>query len=376
MALSHFSSSTSICWKCCILSLSNRFSLTIEISDDHIFCWCLSDRSNCVLSFRSLPLSHWQVPWIESTHWHHLTSGRQPQSAVHYVRSDWRIIALLPLTIYINSDDPIFNWFHCQSQCVSFVHCNSFRDFSKNRFNGTLPQLGNLTNLSTLYYKISSLSLTVFSEFWRSMFNRCHSPYQSMFPPFLHCHSFRDFSSNQLTGTIPPQLGTLSQLSYLYAYIQLVSPWHQCFMIHFSWFHGTTLSITVALLGASAWISSLALSRLSSATSLCSPICALRIAPFSISFRQYNDYRCWSIVSWFHSQPLISPLSGTSKGLSSMAPYHLSLATSLGSSPCTINIMSISMTYSWSLTIHIQLASDAIVMLLSFLHCRSQVSQR
>jgi len=32
----------------------------------------------------------------------------------------------------------------------------------------------------------------------------------------FHCRSLRYLSWNQLTGTIPPQLGSLSQLIYLY----------------------------------------------------------------------------------------------------------------------------------------------------------------
>jgi len=40
---------------------------------------------------------------------------------------------------------------------------------------------------------------------------------------FLHCRSLRNLAANdQLTGTIPPQLGNLIQLTYLYAQIRLV----------------------------------------------------------------------------------------------------------------------------------------------------------
>jgi len=37
----------------------------------------------------------------------------------------------------------------------------------------------------------------------------------------LHCRSLRSLYLNNLTGTIPPQFGNLSQLTYLYTQIRI-----------------------------------------------------------------------------------------------------------------------------------------------------------
>jgi len=40
---------------------------------------------------------------------------------------------------------------------------------------------------------------------------------------FVHCHSDRDLSTNQLTGTIPPELGQLTNLQTLYVSFFLIT---------------------------------------------------------------------------------------------------------------------------------------------------------
>ena len=87
----------------------------------------------------------------------------------------------------------------------------SLRDLSMNKLNGTIPpEVGNLTNLNTLYDRIPwLLSLGRYS-----------------IPECVRTHSSlslsRDLNSNQLTGTIPPQFGKLTNLSNLYVHNRIV----------------------------------------------------------------------------------------------------------------------------------------------------------
>jgi len=96
----------------------------------------------------------------------------------------------------------------------------SLRYLSLNTLTGTIPpQLGLLTQLDDLCAQNLILSpIVAFSSF----------PFQSLSVLSYHyCCSLRDLSSNELTGTIPLQLGN-TLLSSLYAQNCLASIFWQC----------------------------------------------------------------------------------------------------------------------------------------------------
>jgi len=91
-----------------------------------------------------------------------------------------------------------------------------------NQLNGTIPpQLGNLTLLNRLHEQNSDNScdngLRLVLSF-RQFISLVFDAYCLVF----HRRSLSDVSSNQLNGTIPPQLGNLTQLSSLYALNRIV----------------------------------------------------------------------------------------------------------------------------------------------------------
>jgi len=215
-------------------------------------------------------------------------------------------------------------------------------------------------------------------------------------------HSFislRSLDVNRLTGTIPPQLGNLTLLTQLYAQICIILLGNIDFIGSFDWCHSQSLGIItqsfiVTLSGTSTRISSLAPFRRSSANSLCSSNCTLRVAPFSMKYYltlisclqlislplrefssnqltgtippefgkltqlSYNLYAQARIVFPFdriiypsamnsltiavHFHCFVVALSGTSTTISLMAPSRLSSATSLNCNGCTLRIASFS----------------------------------
>ena len=97
--------------------------------------------------------------------------------------------------------------------CVQLVSL-PLRDFSTNQLTGTIPpELGNLTSLSSELYAQARIVFpfdTISSICNDFCGHRCAIS-------LLHCRSIRDFNTNQLNGTIPPELGNLPQLQRLYA---------------------------------------------------------------------------------------------------------------------------------------------------------------
>ena len=82
------------------------------------------------------------------------------------------------------------------------------RDLHSNQLDGPIPpQLGNLTELNYLYAENLVDSL--------AMIHSLADPGQLI--SLYHFYSLRYLDSNKLTGTIPPQLGNLTQLLDLYA---------------------------------------------------------------------------------------------------------------------------------------------------------------
>ena len=118
-----------------------------------------------------------------------------------------------------------------------------------------------------------------------------------------HCRSFRNLDSNQLNGTIPPQLGNLTKLTTLYTQnrsasidtviisdLTLLIVSDLTFLAYYILSDSTLMlkilhlvlidCVIVALSGISTRISSVARSLLSSASSQCCKCCTSRIAIF------------------------------------------------------------------------------------------------
>ena len=113
------------------------------------------------------------------------------------------------------------------------------RNLASNQLSGTIPpQLGSLTNLTWLYTQnhIAPHWHCVLSPIWHITYiiSNLTLFYKIWFDPFViytmwiscifHCsHCFivalsdRSLNQNHLTDTIPPQLGSLTQLEGLYA---------------------------------------------------------------------------------------------------------------------------------------------------------------
>ena len=106
---------------------------------------------------------------------------------------------------------------HGRNGMLSFVHCYFLRDCSSNELGGTLPpQLSNLTQLQQLYVRINwrtasfSLKIFIFSDLYSLNSQSLCILIRSFCP-------LRRLNLNQLNGTIPPQLGDLTQLQAMYA---------------------------------------------------------------------------------------------------------------------------------------------------------------
>jgi len=104
--------------------------------------------------------------------------------------------------------------------CLLMHFCHSLhREIFSNQLSNTIPpQLGNLTKLALLYAQSHIVILDLFYQGFPNLGN--HSAFIDVNLKYLVCtHSFilRYLYSNQLIGTIPPQLGNLSQLQSLYA---------------------------------------------------------------------------------------------------------------------------------------------------------------
>jgi len=91
-------------------------------------------------------------------------------------------------------------------------HCHSARSFLLNQLTGTIPP--QLGNLT----RVSSL----YAQNWFIMRDDMHLQRNSL--PNCYCcdlilsrYSIRSLSANQLTGTIPPQLSNIPTLETLYA---------------------------------------------------------------------------------------------------------------------------------------------------------------
>jgi len=114
---------------------------------------------------------------------------------------------------------------------VSLLHCRSLRYLYTNRLIGTIPpQLAKLTNLTELCAQNRIAFHCIISDLllyylWPDAVKIC---VHLLLVWLLHCRSLRSLSSNQLNGTIPLQLGNLSQLQQLYA-----SPFDA---VYFLWF--------------------------------------------------------------------------------------------------------------------------------------------
>ena len=155
----------------------------------------------------------------------------------------------------------------------------SLRTFHLNQLTGTIPpELGNLTQLSTLYayYRIVVVwSIYLISDACIFAFNR----WMFTLRPLSPSPSLRYLSSNELTGTLPTQLGNLMQMQDMYAQ----NPhWQYSDACIIKWTHSQSLYVLIwwlslSLLGGSMIIISLAPSPLSSATSLSSAYCTLTV---------------------------------------------------------------------------------------------------
>jgi len=106
--------------------------------------------------------------------------------------------------------------------------------------------------------------------------------------------------------------------------------------------HGCLLSLPLS--GTSPQISSVAPFHLSSATSLSSAICTFGNDRFSDNIYDFlmTHLQMISLLSLWSSRSFIVDLSGTSQGISSLAPSHLSSANSL---ICMIGMELFSLTY-------------------------------
>jgi len=88
------------------------------------------------------------------------------------------------------------------------------RALDSNQLTGTIPpQLGNLTQLINLYYRIRfpTFPITTISDLQLIPLSI------DVYCNWLIVVVARDLSVNQLINTVPPELGNLSLLSYLYA---------------------------------------------------------------------------------------------------------------------------------------------------------------
>ena len=185
----------------------------------------------------------------------------------------------------------------------SLRHCRSLRSLTSNQLSGTIPpQLGNLMNLHLLYPQnrivlqwhciITDVTLYITSDL-------CINYLRSL--SLHHCRSLRYLDTNDLTGTIPPQLGNLTMLTRLYA--QNLRPPLTLVISDLTLFAFFLVSdfiivceydaspiahcVIFAHSGTSTPISSVAPFHLSSATSRCSPFCTLRVAMPSIGTVHY-----------------------------------------------------------------------------------------
>ena len=164
-------------------------------------------------SLRSLSLS--QVPFQKSAQRHHPASARQPHQALHFV------------SFYLTSFDSFLicdDWFNGQSLRIrirSFAHSGSSRRIRWL----ALSHLSSATSPSSLLctIRIASFIFGIFKMYflfpsssieWLSFQRRC-----VVIVVVLHD---RYLSLNQLTGTIPPQLGNLSKLRVLYVQNRIV----------------------------------------------------------------------------------------------------------------------------------------------------------
>jgi len=154
----------------------------------------------------SLSLS--QVPDLESAHWHRPSSTRQPLSAVSLVRSEsHRLIFdnVFPLIVH-----PF--WILLTMPCIKSRYSCSLRQLSSNQLTGTIPpRLGNLTQLQVLYDEIR-IVLVIFAMTHISYVTLNHWLFS-----LAYCCSPRALGWNQITGSIPRQLGDIPKLRTLYA---------------------------------------------------------------------------------------------------------------------------------------------------------------
>jgi len=101
-----------------------------------------------------------------------------------------------------------------------FIWFQLIRDLFSNQLSGTIPpQLGNLTKLTELYDQHRIIHLDDFLY----LLNRFRSWSLCNFIASMSLSlSLRYLDFNQLTGTIPPQLANLTQLTILYAHNRIV----------------------------------------------------------------------------------------------------------------------------------------------------------
>ena len=334
-------------------------------------------------------------------------------------------------------------------QLFSLRHCRSIRSLSNNLTGTIPPQLGNLSQLTTLYaqnrialyWQCDITDVTLYSasrEFSTNLlplvylgslsswgrFRRVTiynlwfdkicllyiisdltllSAYYNIWCGIIfnvralfslhHCLSSRSISSTQLTGTIPPQLGNLTQLISLYAQNRIVIHWHR---VSLFWYYliisdfAPLLSSVNIDASSIVLIPSLSLSQgplRQSAhqhhpTSARQPRDAASVVrseshrpPLTLSYLWIDTYMLIiNFISdlilfayynlWFDaigiiceygcifncSQFVIVALTGGSNRIISVAPSHLSSATSRCWNSCTIRIASSSIdtvSYLW-----------------------------
>lgn len=216
----------------------------------------------CIMS--SLSLS--QRALLEPAHWHHPTSARQLQDLANNVHSNRASIIhvicyLMIAHFFLFSIAVIFRAFNLafsetstrisslapslisatslgstictlriaqfsfptvmipiNFQLISHISLYSFIVVLSG-FSTIISSLGpsHLSLATSLECRICTIKIASFSYIWM-IYLHCHSC-NILIPVFsiLLCRLFRSLNSNQLTGTIPPQLGNLSQLTFLYS---------------------------------------------------------------------------------------------------------------------------------------------------------------
>jgi len=100
----------------------------------------------------------------------------------------------------------------------SFLDCRSLRDLSSNQLTGTVPP--ELGNLAHLDSLYGPEFHCLANVYYPSSTDFIIN--NCFVFAFIDCRSLSDLNKNQLNGTIPPELGRLTMATYLYAQSRIV----------------------------------------------------------------------------------------------------------------------------------------------------------